>query len=101
MTRDDTCMKNKISIVRKLLVGMATAPSSSDEAAQVSSVPLKQWAAGLVQAFHDLTSNLCSSSMTQYLIIHQRSLNNHPPADLLPRARILVSREGDYRWQIY
>ena len=58
---------------------MVTAPSSSDEAAQVSSVPLKQWEAGLVQAFHDLTSSLCSSSMTQYLIIHQRSLYNHPP----------------------
>ena len=53
---------------------MATAQSSSDEAAQVSSVPLKRWAAELVQAFHDLT--LCSS-MTQYLIIHQRSIYNH------------------------
>ena len=79
---------------------MVIAPSSSDEAAQVSSVPLKQWAAGLVQAFHDLTSSLCSSSMTQYLIIHQRSLYNHPPAGLLPRARILVSQEGDYELQI-
>ena len=60
----------------------------------------KQWAAGLVQAFHDLTSNLCSSSMTQYLIIHQRSLYNHPLAGLLPQARILVSPEGDYELQI-
>ena len=75
-----------------------TALSSSDEVTQVSSVPLKQWAAGLVQAFHDLTS--CSSSMTPYLIIHQRSLYNHPPAGLLPRARILVSREGDYELQV-
>ena len=49
---------------------MATAQSSSDEAAQVASVPLKQWAAGLVQAFHDLTSSLCSSSMTQYIRDH-------------------------------
>ena len=56
--------------------------------------------AGLVQAFHDLTSSLCSSSMTQYLIIHQRSLYNPPPAGLLPRVRILVSREGDYELQI-
>ena len=73
---------------------MATAPSSSDEVTQVSSVPLKQWAAGLVQAFHDLTSSLCSS-MTQYLMIHQRSLYNHPPAaGLLPRARILVTLFG-------
>ena len=79
---------------------MVAAPSSSDEAAQVSCVPLKQWAAGLVQAFHDLTSSLYSSSMTQYLIIHQRSLYNHPPAGLLPRARILVSREGGYELQI-
>ena len=49
---------NKISIARKLLVGikMATAPSS-DEAAQVS-VPLKQWAAGLVQAFQDFVTLL-------------------------------------------
>ena len=38
-------------------------------------------------------------SLTQYLIIHQRSLYNHP-AGLLPRARILVSREGDYELQI-
>ena len=38
--------------------------------------------------------------MTQYLIIHQRSLYNPPPAGLLPRARILVSREGDYELQI-
>ena len=38
--------------------------------------------------------------MTQYQIIHQRSLYNHPPAGLLPRARILVSREGDYKLQI-
>ena len=65
---------NKIGIARTLLVcnGFCTL-SSSDEAAQVSSVPLKQWAAELVQAFHNLTSSLCSS-MTQYLIIHQRSL---------------------------
>ena len=70
---------------------MAITPSSTNEAAQVSSVSLNQWAAGLVQAFHDLTSSLCSSSMTQYLIIHERSLYNHPPAGLLPRARILVS----------
>ena len=75
---------------------MATAQSSSDEAAQISSVPLKQWAAGLVQVFHDIT--LCYS-ITQYLIIHQRSLCNHPPASLLPRARILVSREEDYELQ--
>ena len=54
----------------------------SYEAAQVSSVPLKQWAAGLVQEFHDLIASLCSS-MTQYLIIHQRSLYNHSPAGLL------------------
>ena len=79
---------------------MATVPSSSDEAAQVSSVPLKQWAAGLVLAFHDLPSSLCSSSLTQHLIIHQRLLYNHPPAGLLPRARIVVSREGDYELQI-
>ena len=37
--------------------------------------------------------------MTQYLIIHQRSLYNHP-AGLLPRARILLSREGNYELQI-
>ena len=74
---------------------MATALSSSDKAAQLSSFPLKQWAAGLVQAFHDFTSSLCSSSMTQYLIIHQRSLYNHPPAGLLPRARIFfIARRG-------
>ena len=59
---------------------MATAPSSSDEAAQVLSVPLKQWAAELVQAFHDL-------------IIRQRSLYNHP-AGLLPRARIWYREKG-------
>ena len=84
--------RNKISITRKLLVcnGHCT-ESYSDVAAEVSSVPLKQWAVGPVQAFHDLTSSLYSSSMTQYL--HQRS---HPHAGLLPRARILVSREGDY-----
>ena len=82
------------SVSQKLLVGNGyCTPSSSDEAGQVS-IPLKQWAAELVQAFHDLTSSLCSS-MTQYLIIHQRSLYNHPPS-LLPRARILVSREGDW-----
>ena len=42
------------------------------------------------------------SSMTQYLIVHQRSLYNHPPlaGGLLPRARILVSREGDYELEI-
>ena len=38
--------------------------------------------------------------MTQYLIIHQRSLCNPPPAGLLPWARILVSQEGDYELQI-
>ena len=54
---------------------------------------------GLVQAFHDLTSSLRSSSMIPYLIIHQRSLYNHP-ACLLPRARILVSQEGDYKMNI-
>ena len=30
------------------------------------------------------------------VIIHQRSLYNHPPAGLLTRGKILVSREGDY-----
>ena len=73
---------------------MATALSSSDEVAEVSSVHVKQWAAGLK---HFMT---CSSSMTQYMIIHQRSLYNHPPAGLLPRARILVSLANlveDYR----
>ena len=90
----------KISIAQKLLVGNGyCTPNSSDEAVQVSSAPLKQWEAGLVQAFRDLTSSLCSSSMTPYLIIHQRSLYNHP-AGLLPRARILVSRERDYELQI-
>ena len=59
------------------------------------SVPLKQWAAGLVQGFHDLTSSLYSS-MTHYLMIHQRSLYNHTPAGLLPRARILVSRVANF-----
>ena len=70
---------NKISIARKILVGNGfCTPSSSDETqVHVSSVPLMQWAAGLVQAFHDLPSSLCSSSMTQYLIIRQRSLYNH------------------------
>ena len=40
---------NKIRTAQKLLVG--TALCSSDEAAQVLSVPLKQWAAGLVKYF--------------------------------------------------
>ena len=43
---------------------------------------------------------VCVLLMTQYLIIHQRSLYNHPPAGLLPWARILVSQEGDYELQI-
>ena len=74
---------------------MATAPRLLlTRRLKVSSVPLKQWAAGLVQAFHDLTSSLCSSSMTPYLITHQRSLYNHTPAGLINRARILVSREN-------
>ena len=64
---------------------MATAPSSSDEVGQVAII-----CPSFVQAFHDLTSSLCSS-MTQYLITHQRSLYNHRPAGLLPQARILVS----------
>ena len=38
--------------------------------------------------------------MVQYLIIVQKSLHNHPPAGLLPRARILVSQVGDYELQI-
>ena len=63
---------------------METAPSSSDEAAQVSSV-----------TYYDLTSSWCSL-MTQYLIIHHRSLYNPPPAGLLPRARILVSRVANF-----
>ena len=57
--------------------------------------PLKQWAAGLVQAFRVLTSSLCSSSMTQYPIIHQRSLCNPPPIGLLPRAKDFgIARRG-------
>ena len=46
---------NKISIARKPFVGNDYAPSSSDEVAEVLSVPLKQWEAGLVQAFHGRT----------------------------------------------
>ena len=69
-------------------------------AAQASSVPLKLWEAGLVQQFPDLTSSLCTTSTTDYLIIQQRSLYDHPPAGLLPRARILVSQEGHYELQI-
>ena len=59
------------------------------------SLLIKQWAEGLVQAFHDLTSSLCSS-MTQYLIIyHQRSLYNPPPAGLLPRGKDFgIARRG-------
>ena len=58
---------------------MATAPSSSDEAAQVSS-SLSLLSCGQRVLYKP---SLCSSSMTQYLIIHERSLYNHPPAGLL------------------
>lgn len=63
-------------------------------------LPLGQWASKLTEACEDLISSMCCSSRGEYLVIYQRALHDHPPAGLMSRARILVSKYGEYELQV-
>lgn len=65
-------------------------------------MPLRQWLPKLAETFEDLVSCICSSSSSasEYLVIYQRSLHDHPPAGLISRVRILVSQNGGYELQV-
>ena len=55
---------------------------------------------GGLEAYDDLNFVLCSATREKYLLCTQKNLRVCPPAGLVSAARILVSEQGDYEFQV-